>query len=450
MAKPNWFSTPAILKSLAISSTFFSVSLLLTVLTSARQNQRLVVTMSAESTPSIVAAQRLKESLASSNTLATVSLLNSAAGSDLTAQFVQSMRPVNNNLFLAIRGAQNEASQGAPAKDLQLLLQAYYGKMEQALLAHRKGESEMARLRFREAEVLFTGYLMPYTDRLDATSTNALNQAFLRHAKSADDLANPVILSALLSLAILIATQIFLAKKFHRLLNLPLLLSTISLSGLTLLALVNLHVSAAQIQQAKSSAFDSLHALSKAKARLSLAQSAFVSQLLDPQGKGRYDSQYRTQMLQLVRLRSGNSFMSAANALQKGQSVYPLMSGDIANFIGTASSAAERKQGLAVYESFINYATAAEQVRGTASYSAVNGAATASIASQLERVDSEYRASLKALDRLQKHQEQRFDQLMLSASSKLQMLQIVAYASVTAALILALIGLRIRLSVYSA
>ncbi|MEU8802494.1 hypothetical protein [Spirillospora sp. NPDC048819] len=109
-----------------------------------------------------------------------------------------------------------------------------------------------------------------------------------------------VAVTGLLVLLLLIATQLYLARTFRRVLNVPLVLATLAALALTAVGAGLLTAQAGHMRKAKEDGFDSILQLSRARA---ISHSAFADEsryLLDPGRADTYEQTYLDKSLSVI------------------------------------------------------------------------------------------------------------------------------------------------------
>ncbi|MFI6352252.1 hypothetical protein ACIBJF_06195 [Streptomyces sp. NPDC050743] len=152
---------------------------------------------------------------------------------------------------------------------------------------------------YRKATDLLQAKLLPESRTLVASNDRAFNAEYsaARSTLSAQ-LAATVALGALL-LAALGILQWYLARRFHRILNPPLLAATLCTLLAVILGTQMLTSSSGNLRGARRDAFDSVVALSRARAIAYDANADESRYLLDPQRRDQYARSFLTKSQQL-------------------------------------------------------------------------------------------------------------------------------------------------------
>jgi hypothetical protein len=181
---------------------------------------------------------------------------------------------------------------------------------------------------YRQATDLLRGSILPSALRLTAANAADLDSAYLAKRSAARDGAGWVALAGVALLAVLAGMQFYLFAAYRRLLS-P------ALAGATLIALVlatasvtGLYAQAGHLRVAKSQAFDSILALSQARAISDDANADESRYLVDPARAAQYQRAFENKSQQLVGLAGAGIFQYDA-ALARVISAYHASNADI-------------------------------------------------------------------------------------------------------------------------
>jgi uncharacterized membrane protein len=181
---------------------------------------------------------------------------------------------------------------------------------------------------YRQATDLLRGSILPSARSLTDANAAGLNSAY--QAKRSDALQGIlwVVLLGVVLLAVLAGMQFYLALRYRRVLN-PALAGA-SLIALVLVALsaTALSAQAGHLRVAKVEAFDSIIALSQARATSDDANADESRYLVDPARAAQYQQAFENKSQQLVRLAGAGIFQYDA-ALARALSAYHASNADI-------------------------------------------------------------------------------------------------------------------------
>jgi hypothetical protein len=189
--------------------------------------------------------------------------------------------------------------------------------------------------RYRQATDLLKNDLLPAVHRLTDQHAGALEATYQSHRSRIQLTRLAVLTTGLIALALLLALQLYLARRFRRLINPTLAAATV----LTLLGLVLgvglLTDEAEHLRVAKKDAFDSILALTQARAISYDANADESRYLVDPDRAAQYQQAFLDKSQQLLTL-PGADLASYDHTLAAATTAYQ-QHGDIGwnGFFGT-------------------------------------------------------------------------------------------------------------------
>lgn len=262
-------------------------------------NGHAVQTIGKDAVPSIVAAERIRANMADMDANAANAFLG--AGSEVEAsrkQYEQERKELASDLITAAQNITYGDEERVPIVTMVERLQLYVGGIE---TARWRGFPVGMRF-YRPASRRMHTELLPAAASLDAANFTHLDTVYEAHRARAGTERGLLVLAVLLPVTVLLATQIWLMRRTQRIFNLPLLLATglHLLFGLWLLSSVNR--ARADLKVAKEDAFDSLHALWKARAVAYDANGDESLFLLDPENAAAYEHSFHAKSAQLLNL----------------------------------------------------------------------------------------------------------------------------------------------------
>jgi hypothetical protein len=300
-------------------------------------------------------------------------------------------------------------------------LPVYSGLIEAARAGNRQGFPVGAAY-LRQASDLMSGRILPAAGRLYAFEAQRLGASY-RSGTSSGALAAFAVGAALI-IGLFVAVQIGLARRTHRILNIPMALGTVLLVGLAVWGLVAMTGEQARLGDAQRHGSDSVEVLSAARILALRAQAdeglALVARGGGAQNLGDFDLVAR-------RLRPDGGLLGEARRLAERE--------------GSAAEAAPSADAFTAY-SRVHARVAALQAQGRyADAVRLAVAVPGSEAARADRLNATLAAEVAAAQR-------RFERAASRASSALSGLGIGIILIVVAAALLALAGLQIRLNEY--
>ncbi|WP_162890013.1 hypothetical protein [Streptomyces olivoreticuli] len=208
---------------------------------------------------------------------------------------------------LAEAAAGDGAAKGAVAKMITDV-GTYEERASAALLLGEKSGAPTGRptrevvLAHREATDFMAQVLLPEADRLVESNNGAFET---RYTTVRSDLGETGITAAslgLLLLGVLIAFQVFLARRFHRIVNVPLAAATVLTALLLGLGLSFFAGQREDLRVARRDSFDSVFALSRARALSYEANADESRYLLDADRRTQYEQSFFDKSQRLLRL----------------------------------------------------------------------------------------------------------------------------------------------------
>ncbi|GGK89493.1 hypothetical protein Sme01_49810 [Sphaerisporangium melleum] len=159
---------------------------------------------------------------------------------------------------------------------------------------------------YRQATDLMRLDLLPKAYNLTLDSGTIVRRAYLAELSSVQQGRLWVGVAGGLALAVLITLQVFLSRRFRRTLNLPALAATVVVAALTVAAAVVLQHESNVLRDAKEDGFNSVLALSRARAIGNTLHGDESRYLLDPQRADTYEQVYLDKSQAVLYVEAGN------------------------------------------------------------------------------------------------------------------------------------------------
>ncbi|POM24498.1 hypothetical protein BTM25_31270 [Actinomadura rubteroloni] len=248
--------------------------------------------------------------------LATALLIGGSQGLGVTrdqalARYDQDRAKAAAALLQAAKLA-DEPSEAATAQAVVMSLGAYERIAGQALLLDRQAghtagppSSRVLDL-YRQATDLMKLDVLPKAYNLTLDDGTLVRHTYEDERAAVRAGIVAVVVTGLLLVALLVVLQVFLTRRFRRLLNPALALATLVALALTGTAAAVLSGQAADLRRAKVDGFDSVLALSRARAIGNSANADQTRFLLDPERADTYEQQYMTKAQSVLYLKAGN------------------------------------------------------------------------------------------------------------------------------------------------
>jgi hypothetical protein len=174
---------------------------------------------------------------------------------------------------------------------------------------------------YRQATDLLSSGILPAARALTDQNTAALDHAYQAKRSTAQYGALWVTLAGVALLAALASMQVYFVLHFRRIINPALAAATVVTLALVAASAAGLVAQAGHLRVAKAEAFDSIIALSQARAVSDDANADESRYLVDPARAGQYQQAFESRSQQLVRLPGAGIFQYDA-ALARALSVY--------------------------------------------------------------------------------------------------------------------------------
>jgi hypothetical protein len=361
-------TTPTLLKLDAVLIAVAVAGLWLATQAAAGQHEQALQTIGADSTRSIVAAQRIKAGLAEMDALASrVLLLEPGSRTKEAAGRYEEVRGgVHQDVGLALRNVNYGVAEEVPSQHIQFILPIYHSLVDQAWRAHEARDDATAVERYRTANQLMRDRLLPAADALDKVNTYALNQAHQQQRSAASRNDRFVLATGAVLIVLFLAAQGYLFVRFRRLVNSYLLAATVVAAVFLLYATSHFSSANHHLVVAKEDAFDSVHVLERARAKAFEIRAQENLLILDPSRASQNDEALAAQDQRILRLPDRQSNDAALQAFRRGQ-VPDDLGGYLATELRSASLPAVKQSTTAAAVAYLqwlsNQATLRDAVR---------------------------------------------------------------------------------------
>jgi hypothetical protein len=201
--------------------------------------------------------------------------------------------------------AGNPAAQHAVGTILGALSQ-YEALAADAILTNQNGNDPPGRPSaatlgyYQQATDLMQNAVLPAAGSLTSANANSLDSSYSQDHSAAQNGRLFIVLLGVVLIALLVAAQVFLAIRYRRMINLGLVAATLLAIVFTVAGAAQLGAQASQLRVAKVDAFDSILALSQARAVSYDANANESRYLVDPGRAAAYQNDFLTQSRQLA------------------------------------------------------------------------------------------------------------------------------------------------------
>jgi len=289
----------AVLAALALGSGAAA----LTVLGHIRQA---VQTIGYDAEPSVVAAQLIGARLAAMDAAAIGdALTDNGAASGTSRTFRDLLAALNATIVTASRNITYGEAEAAPLRGLITDLERYLESLAENRWMGRDSAWLMVR-RAHWSSNLLNDTVLPHAAALEQANLGPLETEYAAYRSTSVALTTFAIACFAMFLAALVVTQVFLLRRTHRLINVPLAAATL----LTAVAVAGFGASMlteqADTRAAKQDAFDSIHALYGAKVAAYELRAERAMWLLDPDTRAENQARFMASARALLAVDSAD------------------------------------------------------------------------------------------------------------------------------------------------
>ena len=405
------------------------------------RTRQAIQTVGKDAVPSIVAAQQIRADMADMDASTANVFIGSGDNVLVKNQYDADRAKANDNLILAAQNITYGDAERRPILTLTNDLETYSGLVKAARTKGRPyGIKDL-----RAASALMHGEMIPAADALDKANFDHLNDAYAAARGMAGETQIGLYFTGALVLAVLLATQIYLARRTHRLVSLPLALATVVLVGYVLWLSGALAYENEQLRAAKADCFDSIHALWKARATAYDANGDESLYLLGlpPSNEAIYDQSFHAKAAQLAGVPVTDALVASCEA-----GTVPTFPGDLGvelrniTFVGEHTAAVDTLRNWGAYMALDSRIRTLETTGHHAEAVALcTGTAPGQSDYAFEQFDD-------ALGRTLGINQAQFDSTVARAFSGLRPLSFVSVAALLLVIILTWLGIAPRLREY--
>ena len=203
----------------------------------------------------------------------------------------------------------SEDGNAAAQRELRSVLDGvgqYEALAADALLTDQQARSSVGRAPaaslayYQQASDLMQTTILPAVSSLTAVSASELNASYTDGTSTAWTTAGVVIAVGVALIAVLVALQLYLSARFRRLVNPALAAATLVAVALVITAATRLSAEAGHLKVAKQDAFDSILALTQARAVSYDANADESRYLVDPARAAQYQQAFLAKSQQLA------------------------------------------------------------------------------------------------------------------------------------------------------
>ncbi len=348
-------NTPQLLKSGMYLIIISSILLLITTILGVQKARTAIKTIGKDSAPSIIAAQRIKDSLADIDANAANELIaKPGQNQDAVKNYEERREKVTRFLVTAAENITFGDNERIPIINLQLGLGDYITKIQQARDFHQRGETAGVLKAYREAAEIMDKKLLPAADALNTANASVLDRVYNEQRSASLTSLLLILFNGFIILVLLLVMQVFIKRKMRRIIN-PFLLLATGIAGIFMIyVFANFATAYYYLKVAKEDAFKSIDFLRKARSIAYSANGDESRYLLDNSLAAQHEQAFYNKINQLVTLPPGQNLDTVVNSIKQNQKV-PNFSGYLADalnnvtFPGEKEALIENISTLAIY-----------------------------------------------------------------------------------------------------
>ena len=403
------------------------------------RNDSTVKTVGSEATRGITYAQALKVDLADLDEVVVRSLLERAPldANGLPGDYNAKRAEVHESLVLAALVSSSGAAYEQPLANIDYVLSHYHALVKDAFAATAADDAAGSFAAYGQAHQVMAETLLPEADFVDKANSYVLNDSYDRQNERSASTARLIVVTWLALLAFLVVAQVFLARRFRRVLNLGLALATVVALASGAFALNRLGDSSDHLTRAREQAFDSVHVLARARATVVSARQAQGQFLLDPAAADGARAAFQDEVGRLLRVQgSGVADLAQAGTVPAGAGGYLAR---VAGPEATSSDPARVRRAVVAFGAFLTEDAAMADLVAAGDTEAATATYTSGRA---------YAELDAAIDSAQAIEQASFDEAAEAAADAARHLDEINLLSAAAIVLLALLGLFQRLREY--
>src|SRR5262249_18848795 len=308
------WTTPQLLQGSLGLIWGLSLVLLITTLLGIAEQRQAMQTIGKDAAPSIIAAQHILAGLADMDANAANEFLDQPGQNQAAIKAYEARRQeVIHALLAAAENITYGDAERVPIRTLLMGLTDYVAMVQKARDFHPAGMRALLPA-YRDASEIMDKTLRPAAEALDKANLTVLDRTYKAKRSAGWRFLLLISVSALSLLGALVAVQVFLTRRMHRVLNPMLLLATV-ITGLLWVYTVQAILSGRhQLKVATEDAFTSIHALWQARA-VAYSMNADESRyLLDSAQAQRHEAAFFTKVARLAQVPAGQSLETIALA----------------------------------------------------------------------------------------------------------------------------------------
>ncbi|WP_293212212.1 hypothetical protein [Microcoleus sp. PH2017_34_RAT_O_A] len=364
----NWktkFTTPQILRWGLYLVWGVSLLALGTANEAVKMQRDAIETIGKNTAPSVLTAQRIKDSLADLDANAANELLvKPGENPEAVKEYRKRQEKLSKLLALAAENITEGDAERQQIRTLILSLGDYMTQIERARLANERGDSRSLLEAYRKAANILDSILLPAAEQLQNVNLESLDRAYISQKARSANLLFLAVIGNLLPLVMLGLLQLFLYHRMRRNLNPYLLGATLCAIVLFFYITNALNAASYHLKVAKEDAFNSLLPLRQARALAYSANADESRYLLDREFAAQHERKFVEKMAKIAVIPSNLNFESVATEFkQSNVKEVAGFSGLFAEEFANITFGGERDAAVEMLSAFGVYVNIDKQIR---------------------------------------------------------------------------------------
>jgi hypothetical protein len=448
--------TPFRLKLLLTAIIILAVLFSLVTKTCVEQHRKAAKIVGLDAAPSVIVAHQIKTGVEAMDAALADELLyppGQNEGRHMLSDFEESRLNVSKALVAAAKNITNGKGEEVPIENLQVSFGQLLMESQYARALHNLGKDKEAVIAYTASLRTVTQRLLPNADALMQNNSAVLEDAYKSEKGSSAMARGLVMVVGILLCLLLFYTQYFLSVRFHRRLNLYLIIVT----ACTLLFLQKtssaLADSSTQLKVAKQDAYDSIVALLSARSDAYQANAAESRWLLDRDYAEKHQKEFVAEMAKVASFDKGHDFSETIAHARKELANHEKLSlpgfkGLLADELANIRFAEEGEAAIETLARFADYSAVDARIRALEN-SAKNGDAIQLALGYFPGASNyEFHRFDDALERAYKINQDHMTSSITEAFGNLEGLIWQSAAFTALAIVLSYFGIRARLEEY--
>lgn len=255
------WTTPRIFRAIQMALIGLTVLFLLLAEASLDRARHATKTIWKDTAPSILTALELQTLLADLDADAANVIVDPGNKSQILQVFEDERTLLSRRLIEAAQNITYGDSEKVPIMAISDQLGRYLELTGRAMLLHERGDVQGATIAYRAATDVMHDKLLPAARALDVANASVMTSVYAEQVRSTRVReAMSLLVGGVLVLSLL-AAQVFLTRRTRRLINVPLLVATLSTAALFVYLGTMFSQSSANLKLAREDAFQSIQAL---------------------------------------------------------------------------------------------------------------------------------------------------------------------------------------------